>query len=42
MELKQEEFRSLGQRSMTVSEYHDRFTQLSRYAPDEVARDSDK
>jgi hypothetical protein len=27
---------------MTVSEYHDRFTQLSRYAPSEVANDADK
>jgi hypothetical protein len=42
MELKREEFRSLRQRSMTMSEYRDRFTQLSRYAPNEVARDSDK
>jgi hypothetical protein len=42
MELKREEFRSLRQRSMTVSEYHDRFTQLLCYAPGEVARDSDK
>jgi hypothetical protein len=42
MELKREEFRSLRQRSMTVSEYRDRFTQLSRYAPNEVAKDSDK
>jgi hypothetical protein len=42
MELKREEFRSLRQRSMTVSEYRDRFTQLSCYDPDEVARDSDK
>jgi hypothetical protein len=27
---------------MTVSEYRDRFTQLSRYAPNEVANDVDK
>jgi hypothetical protein len=27
---------------MTVSEYRDRFTQLSRYAPNEVANDADK
>jgi hypothetical protein len=42
MELKREEFRSLRQRSMTMSEYHDRFTQLSCYAPNKVARDLDK
>jgi hypothetical protein len=42
MELKREEFRSLKQKSMTVSEYRDRFTQLSRYAPDDVDKDSDK
>jgi hypothetical protein len=27
---------------MSVAEYHDKFAQLSRYAPDEVATDSDK
>jgi hypothetical protein len=27
---------------MSVSEYHDRFIQLSRYAPDEVAEDERK
>jgi hypothetical protein len=27
---------------MSVTEYHDKFAQLSRYAPDEVAKDSDK
>jgi hypothetical protein len=42
MELKREEFRALEQKSMTMSEYRDRFTQLSRYAPDEVAKYSDK
>jgi hypothetical protein len=42
MEIKREEFRSLRQKSMTVSEYRDRFTQLSRYAPSEVANDADK
>jgi hypothetical protein len=42
MELKREEFRSLKQKSMTVSEYHDRFTQLSHYALDDVDKDSDK
>jgi hypothetical protein len=42
IELKAEEFRSLKQGSMSVSEYRDKFAQLSRYAPYEVARDSDK
>jgi hypothetical protein len=27
---------------MTVTEYHDRFLQLARYAPAEVANDGDK
>jgi hypothetical protein len=33
MKLKKKEFLSLTQGNMTVSEYRDRFTQLSRYAP---------
>jgi hypothetical protein len=33
---------SLFQGSMTVTEYRDRFLQLARYAPADVARDSDK
>jgi hypothetical protein len=33
---------SLKQGSMSVREYHDRFIQLSRYAPDEVAEDERK
>jgi hypothetical protein len=36
MKLKKKEFLSLTQGNMTISEYHDRFTQLSRYAPKEV------
>jgi hypothetical protein len=36
MKLKKKEFLSLTQGNMSVSEYHDRFTQLSRYAPEEV------
>jgi hypothetical protein len=36
MKLKKKEILSLTQGNMTVSEYHDRFTQLSRYAPEEV------
>jgi hypothetical protein len=42
IELKAEEFRNLTQGSLSVAEYHDRFAQLSRYAPHEVANDSDK
>jgi hypothetical protein len=36
MKLKKKEFEDLKQGSMTVSEYVTRFTQLSRYAPDNV------
>ena len=39
VELKQEEFRSLKQGSMTVAEYRDKFAQLSCYAPNDVAED---
>jgi hypothetical protein len=39
MKLKKKEFLSLTQGNMTVSEYRDRFTQLSRYAPEEVDKD---
>jgi hypothetical protein len=42
IELKAEEFRSLTQGSLSVAEYHDKFAQLSWYAPNEVANDSDK
>jgi hypothetical protein len=42
MKIKKKEFLSLKQGSMSVSEYHDRFIQLSRYAPDEVAEDERK
>jgi hypothetical protein len=42
IELKQEEFQALKQGSMSVAEYHNKFAQLSRYAPTKVARDSDK
>ena len=40
MKLKQKEFFNLKQGSMTVSEYRDKFTQLSRYAPHEVDSDA--
>jgi hypothetical protein len=39
MKLKKKEFLSLTQGNMAVSEYRDRFTQLSRYAPKEVDTD---
>jgi hypothetical protein len=42
IELKQEEFRNLRMGSMSVAEYHDRFAQLSRYAPNEVRDDANK
>ena len=42
VELKQEEFRSLKQGSLSMVEYHDKFAQLSRYAPNDVADDKDK
>jgi hypothetical protein len=42
MKIKKKEFLSLKQGSMSVSEYHDRFIQLSRYAPDEFADDERK
>jgi predicted site-specific integrase-resolvase len=38
MKLKKD-FLSLTQGNMTISEYRDRFTQLSRYAPEEVDTD---
>jgi hypothetical protein len=36
MKLKKKEFEDLKQSSMTVNEYVTRFTQLSRYAPNNV------
>jgi hypothetical protein len=42
MKIKKKEFLSLKQGSLSVSEYRDRFIQLSRYAPDEVAEDERK
>jgi hypothetical protein len=39
MKIKKKEFLSLKQGSMIVSEYSDKFIQLSRYAPEEVADD---
>jgi hypothetical protein len=42
MKLKKKEFKDLKQGSMSVSEYVTRFTQLSRYAPDNVDIDEKK
>ena len=42
VEQKQEEFRNLRMGSMTMSEYHARFEQLARYAPNDVREDADK
>jgi hypothetical protein len=40
MTVKKEEFLALKQGSMSVSEYRDRYLQLSRYAPEDVNTDS--
>jgi hypothetical protein len=42
MKLKKKEFQDLKQGSMTVSEYFTQFTQLSRYAPNDVDTDEKK
>ena len=42
MMLKRKEFTELKQGSMTVTEYLNRFTQLSRYAPEDVSTDARK
>jgi hypothetical protein len=42
MKIKKKEFLSLRQGSMLVSEYNHKFIQLSRYAPEEVAKDEKK
>jgi hypothetical protein len=39
MKLKKKEFEDLKQGSMTMTEYVTRFTQLSRYAPNNVDMD---
>ena len=40
--IKLKEFLALKQGSMSVCEYHDKFTQLSQYCPNEVEKDEDK
>jgi hypothetical protein len=42
MKIKKKEFLSLKQGNMSLSEYRDKFIQLSRYAPNEVAEDERK
>jgi hypothetical protein len=42
MKMKHKELLALKQGAMTVTEYHDRFRQLARYAPAEVTNDGDK
>jgi hypothetical protein len=42
MKLKKKEFEDLKQGSMFVNEYVTRFTQFSRYAPDDVDTDEKK
>jgi hypothetical protein len=42
MKIKKKEFMSLKQGNMPVSEYRDKFIQLSRYAPNEMADDERK
>jgi hypothetical protein len=42
MKLKKQEFLALKQGAMSVSEYRDKFIQLSRYAPADVADDEEK
>jgi hypothetical protein len=42
MKIKKKEFLSLKQGNMLVSEYRDKFIQLSRYAPEEVVDDEKK
>jgi hypothetical protein len=42
MKIKRKEFLSLKQGSMSVSEYRDKFIQLSRYAPRDVGDDEKK
>ncbi|WVZ81201.1 hypothetical protein U9M48_028611 [Paspalum notatum var. saurae] len=42
MKMKMKEFLSLKQGNMSVTEYRDKFLQLARYAPTEVAEDGDK
>jgi hypothetical protein len=42
MKLKKKEFLSLRQIVMSVAEFRDKFIELSRYAPEDVADDGKK
>jgi hypothetical protein len=42
MKLKKKEFLALKQGGMSVSEYRDKFIELSRYAPEDVPDDDKK
>ena len=42
IEMKRKQFLNLKQEKMTVVEYHVQFTQLARYAPNDVRTDADK
>ena len=42
MKLKKKEFADLTQGSMSVCAYRDKFTELSRYSPTDVATDQEK
>jgi hypothetical protein len=42
MKIKKKEFLSLKQEGMSGAEYRDKFTELSRYATEEVAEDKKK
>jgi hypothetical protein len=42
LKLKKKEFSDLQQGSLTINEYLNRFTQLSRYAPDDVSTNEKK
>jgi hypothetical protein len=42
IKIKKKEFLSLKQGNMSISEYREKFIQLSRYAPDEMADDERK
>jgi hypothetical protein len=42
VQLKEEEFRELTQGGQTVSEYIHKFTELARYAPDDISTEAKK
>jgi hypothetical protein len=42
MKLKRQEFLGLKQEGMSVTEYRDKYIELSRYAPADIADDEDK